>query len=341
MRPVSIFNLTAALGSIALVAACAGYSSTPNMVVPSLSTALRTREHGSPLGTCSNGRRRARLGQNPITKPAAGAHAPYLYVLDECGPRVDVLAKSSYREAGSITAGLSLPGDDVFLDSKGNLYVANAGNANVVEYAANNWSAPIFTYSANIGDPVAVTTDAHGNVYEADVGNGYINEYYQQQNGATVTSCQPTSDGAPYGVAVDSNNDVFASVLSYSSGGELVEYPGGLNYCQSLVVLPLPGVGRQGLALDKNANLLLANGTSVYVVDAPNYSTVSRTIGTGFSCASNVRLNKTNTLAFVTDSCNDTVTVVNYASGTNVAVLGSGNGLSQPAAAVEQPNAVY
>jgi len=76
-------------------------------------------------------------------------------------------------------------------------------------------------------------------------------------------------------------------------------------------------------------------------VQSPNYNTVSRTIGSGLSCAQNVRLNEANTLAFVTDVCNNTVTVVNYGGGSNTRVLGAGNGLTRPVAAVEDPNAVY
>jgi hypothetical protein len=57
--------------------------------------------------------------------------------------------------------------------------------------------------------------------------------------------------------------------------------------------------------------------------------------------AAAIFLNKANKLPFVTDTCNFTVTIVNYLQGTNVTVLGTGNGLSEPEAAVEHPNAVY
>ncbi|MBV9233290.1 MAG: hypothetical protein JO030_04550, partial [Candidatus Eremiobacteraeota bacterium] len=88
-------------------------------------------------------------------------------------------------------------------------------------------------------------------------------------------------------------------------------------------------------------NLLLPNGGTVEIVDAPSYNAINATIGSGFSCAQNVRLTRGNYLAFVTDVCKDTVTAVKYKTGANVIVLGTAYGISQPFAAVEQPNAVY
>ncbi|HZV77398.1 MAG TPA: hypothetical protein VFF63_06555 [Candidatus Babeliales bacterium] len=278
---------------------------------------------------------------------AKSAGSAYLYVADTCEPAIDVLQSKTYYEVGSITNGMSNPGG-VFADAKGNLYVFNIGSGglgsgNVTEYAPNDWSEPIFTYNADIYDPTAVTVDAHGNVYAGVYGNpsgSSINEYYQQQN--VAASCSTGSQNAT-GLAVDGQNDVFAA-LSNSNGSafELVEYVGGLNGCGQ-TALPLPSADMNGgnIALDKNGNLLIPNGASVEVVDAPGYSTVNTTIGTGFGCANNVTLNKANTLAFVTDICNDTVTVVNYPGGANAAVLETGNGIFDPVAAVEHPNAVY
>jgi len=342
MRIAFASTLTAGIAAIALLTACAGNSTGSTSLVPGSpalpGAALHSRERGSPLGTCTEARRlRAGVAHSQSAKPAA--RSPLLYVADVCEPSIDVLRGGTYYELGSITSEVSDP-VDVFADSKGNLYAANSigpnfSNGYITEYAADNWSSPSFTYNVNVAYPFAVTADANGNVYEGDE-NGYINEYYQEQNVATVASCQPVSNGRIYGVAVDSENDVFATGAT-----ELFEYPGGLNKCPSPTVLPLPStdVG-QGIAVDKNANLLIANGKSVEVVDAPSYSTVNATIG-GFSCAVNVRLNKANTLAFVTDTCSETVTLVNYPSLTIAGVLGTGNGLIYPSAAVEHPNAVY
>jgi hypothetical protein len=347
MRPVSIFALAATAGSFALLAACAGNSPAQSGLLPGssapLGTALQSSERGRPLGTCTDVRRvGARNARGRATKAARGISTPYLYVVDSCGPAIDVLRSSDYSIAGSITDGLNYP-VDAFLDSHKNLFVANYGGETVTEYAPGDWSAPVFTYSANMGIPLVVTTDASGDVYEGDY-NGYINEYYPGRNSPTIASCLPTAggDNDVYGLAVDGRGDVFARIFSYKSElPEIVEYPGGLNNCASPTVLTALSPGGGGIAVDKNDNLIIGASSTVQVLDAPNYNAVSATIGSGFACATNVRLNKANDLAFVTDTCNDTVTVVNYPSGTNAAVLGTGNGISKPYAAVEAPNAVY
>jgi hypothetical protein len=342
MRPVSIIALTAALGSTGLLAACAGGSPAPTSVLPSSSSPLGTARYGrgggaSRLSTCITVRRhRARMARGGSPRPAT-LPQPYVYIADDCGPIIDVDQRGNYDELGFITTGVSSP-YDAFVDSKGNLYVANVSGPSITEYAPGNWSAPNFTYNVNMTYPDAVTADVHGNVYEGDE-LGVINEYHQNDN-VSIASCSLPSSSV-YSVAVDGHNDVFAAVFDgFTETLEIVEYPGGLNNCDSLTVLPVPSAG-SGIALDKNANLLIAAGGEVEVVDAPSYNTLNATIGSGFSGANNVRLNKNNTLAFVTDVSNETVTVVNYPSGTNRIVLGSGNGLSDPVAAVEAPNAVY
>jgi hypothetical protein len=321
MRVLSPFASAAAAGSIALLAACAANLQAPTVVVPA-----------APHRTAS---------------PTWGPN--YLYIADITGPNtppvINVLRKQTYSQVRTVSLPLGDSPIDLFLDSNKNLYVAihnGPSGPNVTEYAPGQWNAPIFTYNANMQLPLAVTTDANGNVYEGD-NSGYINEY-QQGNNVPIASCLLPASVAPFGVAVDRHGDVFATTEAiYGSPSEqLVEYPGGLNGCESPTVLPLPqaDVGT-GIAVDKHANLLIANSGSVEVVDAPTYGTVNRTIGSGFSCAGNVRLNEGNTQALVTDGCNVTVTVVSYPSGTNTAVLGTGNGLTGPQAAVESPNAVY
>jgi hypothetical protein len=350
MRYISSSTLAAALGSIGLLTACAGGSPPPTSLVPSSSFPAGALHYGrnrgsTPFATCNDqrGLRMRTTNAGPIVKSAAIAQR-YVYVADLCVSTVDVLHAGNYNELGSITNELYLP-NDAFVDSKGDLYVANFGD--VTEYASGNWSSPSFTYSANMNIPSAVTADTHGNVYEADNGNesANINEYYQNRN-VSIASCNPINNGDQgyiNGIAVDSHNDVFATVYDLTAGtGKLVEFVGGLNNCGSLTVLPLPAAyAGDGIALDNSANLVIADGTQVDVVDAPSYNTVNATLATGFSGASNIHLNKSNKLAFITDIFNDTVTVVRYPSGAIVAVLGTGNGLSQPRAAVEQPNAVY
>lgn len=350
MRAVSTIASAVALGSISLLAACSSNSSAWAPFAPGASptggAVPHASKNGSPLATCTLVRHlRGRAAGSRDAKPLAAT--PYLYVADDCEPAIDVLHAKTYAELGHIYSDVSSSVADVTLDSKGNLYATNSTgfgseNGNITEYAPGNWGEASFVYNANISAPTAVAVDTRGNVYEADE-DGFINEYSQAQN-ISIASCSLELGGA-FGVAVDSSNDVFVSARIFGLPSELVEWPGGLNDCQDQTVLALPGgaVGG-GMAVDRGGNLLIANSAEqdVEVVDASSgYSSVDHTIGSNFVCPDTVRLNKANTLVFVTDSCADTVTVVNYPSGTNAIVLGTDYGISEPRGAVEQPNAVY
>jgi hypothetical protein len=268
--------------------------------------------------------------------PAQPSHAkqPHdLYILSRSQSVVYMLHDVNYRDLGVITNGVSGP-SDAFVDKKGNLYVANSNN--VAEYAPGATS-PTFYYSAGMSSPVSVAVDAHGNVFEGDT-NGNINEYFQGYN-AVAASCFIYEVAAPTGLAVDSTGDVFFNASDAGYFNSLIEFYGGLAGCHSSGYLAGSGMGVEGLAVDSKNNLLVAAGNVVNVVPPP-YASVSGTIGSGFNGASDVKLNKANTLAFVTDTTNHTVTVVSYPGGSNITVLGASNGLVAPYAAVEAPNSV-
>jgi hypothetical protein len=268
---------------------------------------------------------------------------PYLYVADVGAASsgyqqgvIDVLHAGYYGEIGLIKGGVDYP-NDVFLDKRGDLYVANDGGPDITEYTPGNWDYPVFTYSLDMNDPISVAVDIRGNVYESDVSPGYVNEYYPGRN-RLIAHCRMPGGLYSEGVAVDSGNDVFT--IAFGSGGETVyEYKGGLSGCKATALSI--SVLAQAVAVDKNSNLVLAGDGEVAIVDAPYYNTVNTTIGSGFKCPFSVHLNKTNALAFVSDPCNGTVTVVNYVTGVNEVVLGNDYGVEKAYAAVEQPNAVY
>jgi hypothetical protein len=268
-----------------------------------------------------------------IARAGASDYSHDLYVADTGTNGIHLFHGRKYRSVGSITKGIDYP-VDVFLDSHSNLYVANLNAANVVEYAPGNTAFPVFTYTADMLYPSAVTTDQKGHLFEGEQ-TGTINEYDVDAN-STIAVCTPSSGFQITGLGVDRLDDVFAAITDTG----IVEYTGGLQPSCSEKSLPV-AINPRGIALDNNGNLVVAAGAAVDVIDAPSYDRVTSTIGSGFSCAANVRLNKANTLAFVSDLCNNTVTVVRYPSGTNVTVLGGANGLVNPSAAVDWPNAVY
>lgn len=260
-----------------------------------------------------------------------------LYVADNGTGAIDVLRNKSYRDIGVISYGIDQP-VDLFLDRKGNLYVANYSGGNISEYAPGNLGAPNFVYSKNMVNPKGVTTDAHGNVFEADA-NGTVNEYFQGSKGLIASCSAPYGIQSLNGIAVDSSGDVFVDSQFSGVYTAIEEYPGGLKGCNAQVRDGVGALGH-GFALDQNNNLLVAAGGQVLKFSSPYYSPAG-SIGSGFSNAVSVTLNKKNTIAFVADSANGTVTLVSYPDGTNLMVLGTQNGLADPVAAVDWPNAVY
>jgi hypothetical protein len=267
-------------------------------------------------------------------RPARRRNAHDLYVTDQTSNAVDIIDDRNYRDVGSITTGISTPGG-VFLDKRGNVYVANSGGGTVTEYPPGQTS-PSVTYSAGMVYPAKVTVDSHGDVFETDV-DGNVREYFQGIN-TVIAQCQPFPNQLD-GVAVDSSGDVFVAYYT-GSVGNIVEYAGGLHGCNATTLgisLSYPA----GIALDNNRNLIACDPFNHEVdVIAPPYTSVTRTIG-GWAFPWGVTLNKSNTRLFVTDIVAATVTIVDYATGANLRVLGSANGIGQPEDAVEEPNAVY
>jgi|SRR5580698_1382005 hypothetical protein len=276
-----------------------------------------------------------------------GFHSRNLYVA-QISPtsQIDILRNKTYSEAGTITSGINHP-LAIDVDRKGRIYVANDGGSSggsIEEFAPNNLTSPVFVYTEGVFEPTGVAVDAHGTVYEA--GNTNIEEFYQGSN-TPIVQCQVSANAEVFGIAVDSSGDVFSTVMEFGTTGvrtAIVEFFGGLGYgrsaCQSVVVVDIvPGYG-YGIVLDKNQNLLMAAADQIDILKPP-YTSVSGTIGSGFQGAFDVHINKKNDLVFVTDNLSATVTVFSYPSGGTVTVLGTGNGIGRPFAAVDAPDAVY
>lgn len=263
-----------------------------------------------------------------------------LYVLNSAANTVQIFTNTYYRQLGVITSGISGP-KAMTIDRRGNLYVTNqtSSSGNVAEYAPRATS-PSFTYNAS--QPQGVAVDRHGNVFVADYGAsglGLINQYAQGVK-SPIASCIAAQN--VYGVAVDGSGNVFASVWFGDNAASIIEFSGGLKNCSSTLLISFgnANIPPPSLALDANDNLIFPWGSTVYVIDPP-YSAVTTTIGSGFSSPSSVSLNKKNKLLFVSDTGTNTVTVINYTTGTTVTQLGLPNGISQANGVVDAPNAVF
>lgn len=268
---------------------------------------------------------------------------PELYVSDEGAvggpsPRIDILQNKTYNDIGEVSQGIVTPIGN-FLDRHGNLYVADQDAVNVKEYAPGAES-PTFTYNAGMISPEDVSVDRNGNVFEADSpsngSDGFVDEYAQGSN--TVIHTCDTGFRYVTGVAVDRKGDVFVDVSS-----QLIDFKGGLSGC-SVKLLALLNSGG-GMALDKNNNIIVADeGNATVDVIAPPYQTITTMLGSGYTTPLSVRINRANTLAFVSNlgfEFRGEVFVLEYPSGTLVTWLDSNNGVYAPFSAVDGPNAVH
>lgn len=272
------------------------------------------------------------LAPNSKGRPLTYAGVRALYVVDAGPGTIDILKNKGYRELGAILDGFAV---DVSLDTRGNLYATNENVPNIAEYAPNATS-PFFTYTAGMISPSVAAVDAHGNVFDGDYNgsSGYVSQYYQGVDSVLYSCTLPVSGTTVRGVAVDSSNDVFVT-----DGYNIYEYVGGLRGCNA-TTLGVSGTFA-GISVDKSGNLVVCTEGGVVDVIDPPYTSVTRTIGSGFNYTVKVSLSKDNTHAFVTDTGNHAVVVVNYQTGANVTTLGGGNGLVSPFAAVDGPDAVY
>ena len=280
---------------------------------------------------CSPGARYANATSDRVNANKKAKAPGSLFVSNDNPDEILVLANKSWTENGSITSGATDP-DGSWSDKHG-LYVANFNNANIVQYDKKR--SLIFTYSSGMVNPVTLTTDSHGNVYEADF-SGFINEYHQGSNTVAAT-CSP--GGLVEGVAVDKSGDVFVDY--FTGSGVIAEYKGGLSGCSETVLgatVSFPG----GMVLDKNDDLVICDqtGDAVDIVKAP-YSSISGTLGSGYSEPFHVSINKKNNQAYITDTGSAlTIDVVTYPGGSRQATLGSSDGVTAPYGAVDGSNYV-
>jgi hypothetical protein len=246
----------------------------------------------------------------------------------------------TWSKIGAITNGINSPASS-WADKAGNLYVANQGiSNNVTEYDPSG--NLIFTYSAGLSEPVAVTTDKFGEVFVINgTANGSapktVTEYPQSSN--LSFSCTLPGGNAGYGVAVDKGGDVFVTL---ADAHQIIEYPRGLfrSNCTA-TVLPV-SVLAIGIAIDPVGNLVvcLVSAGTVSMI-APPYTSITGTLATGLAQPWMITINRTGTQAYVVDSANRTLSlqVFTYPSGSITATLSANVGI-EPLTGVADPNFV-
>jgi DNA-binding beta-propeller fold protein YncE len=326
VRTLSFLTTTLVGIAVTVVAGCTSESESPISQTPSSGVAPAQVRSLTDLT-----RKASPLSVNPNKYKGLED----LYVTRFGADEVEILSNKTYKQVGTISSGLDTAQGD-FLDTAGNLYVADNEAGDIQEYEAGGTS-PSFTYNRSMVDPNGVSVDAHGNVYDADFTGSFVNEYPQKHN-TVVHSCSP--GGEVEGVAIDENNDVFVAYqLVPPQPGMIAEYKGGLGGChETKLSVTLKYAG--GMVLDQHDNIIVCDqeGPTVDVIDPP-YSHVTKTLGVGFEDPYHVTLSKANELVFVADVEKEAVYVLEYPSGILVRKLRRPNFI--PGGAVDGPNAVY
>jgi hypothetical protein len=336
MKSASILTAAVASSALVLFAGCAGSSpSNSASVLPQSRSAARgvILRTGVDTRFAGPGAVLSRLAEPPRRHRRSKVEKD-LFVSDE-GPTVFELKNGSYAEVGTITNGIN-DSDGVWVDKKGNVYVANVDGKNVTEYKKGH-GAPICTYSSGLVDPINVTTDNAGNVYVVDFNDfnnpGHIDKFAQCSNSVAT---QYNVDEGPEGVAVDASGDIFVSYFG-AQGGNFEEFVGGSTTATPLgASVTSPG----GLVLDKNGVLIADDQAGTIDLIAPPYSTTT-VFASGLSGPFHDSLNKAETLLFNANHGSGTVSVYSYPSGTLVTTITSANGIDGAEGVGESPDAVF
>lgn len=319
------FTTALAVAAVVLSAGCSGGSQSSNVGASTIPPAAHPLPaHMLPSGNDSRYAGPARLiSQLIVPPPRHHRRIEKEFFISDTGSNVFVFKNSTYTKVGDITSGVTAS-DGVWVDKKGNVYVANV-SSNVVEYKKGAGS-PICTYSASLTDPINETTDSAGNVYVADFLGGAVREYAQCSN--TVKATFSVSN--PEGVAVDSKGDVF---IAFSSGFE--EFTNGIG-----TVLGATVSSTAGLIIDKNANLIADDqGGSIDLIKPP-YTTATVLVS-GLSDPFHCSLNAAENLLFNANSGSKTVTVYSYPSMSLVKTITTSDGIDAAEGVGESPDAVF
>jgi len=268
-RLLSSCNAGAALCVTIALAGCAQGGSTQQTPLPQAWGAvskLNICNPGAPRASLLEGaNNRAPFQQRPLQKhPRA-----MLYVLVE-NPAGEgsVVVYDAYAKNPKVIRTVDNLGTNpssLWTDASGDVYVGisgqNAQSSFVSVYAPKMTGKPIRTYNNGIGLPFGGTVDAKGRMYVSDGGlagktEGGIAIF---PAGKLTPSQIKTNDVyVPHGIAVDDKRDIFVAQI-YGSSTFVVEFPHNAYQGTTLPLNDLQGAFLQGLVLDANRDIVVAD----------------------------------------------------------------------------------
>jgi hypothetical protein len=195
---------------------------------------------------------------------------------------VDVLTMNG-QQVGQIANGLVEP-EGLFVDTKGNLWVANATNVQI--YPRGSLS-PSKTLTDSVGDPLDVTVCPDGTAYVADLYDNSSSNHSSIQvyaHGSTTPTgnLDYTADFRNPFLTCDTAGNVFVALLTGESVGDgaVIEFPHGKSKgAKDLgIVLQSPG----GIKPDNAGNLLVTDLIAHTITEyTENGSPTGQSIATG------------------------------------------------------------
>ena len=243
-------------------------------------TGMTTPEFSITGGTCTTGSAYAALSsctENLNFTPAAvGSTSARLLMLDA---ESNILASILLHGTGLGADAQAAPGVEstigstlktptqVTTDALGNVYVADPGLKEVVEYAAgSSTAAPIGTGSVTLAAPTGVAVDGAGDVFIADSGNVYEVPFGPSGLNASGIVALQRGLGSNLSLAADGLGDLYVADPSNrrvarvagigdSSSGALV---------QSTTMLTSGFTAPSAVAVDSNNNLFVSDGTNLF-----------------------------------------------------------------------------
>jgi sugar lactone lactonase YvrE len=184
------------------------------------------------------------------------------------------------------------------VDIHENVYVADTGNAAIVEIPSNpvlGGATPMFQYAGapTFVNPVGVAVDPKGNIYVADTGNPFQQVVEIPPGGGDMHTLLPLGSAltpiggqnitTPNGVAVDSAGNVY---ISDSGANVIWEAPAAGPPNGNPFILNFTGLSSPaGLALDSNGNLYVADSGNKQILysarqnPSVSFGTVPQSLG--------------------------------------------------------------
>jgi len=196
------------------------------------------------------GARASQLAANRSVRPAAAM--PFAYVGDNRDSFIAVFDGAG-RLIGKITDGLKYPAG-IFVDRKHNVWVANEGRSNVLEFArgSNEPTVTLRDGASNAPEDVAVCRD--GAIFVANIVGGLAKYVGRKHRAAGALEY----GGAAFtNVMCDPSGNVAATAVVGTSGNVIV-FPHGQQYgAHSLPIFSAGNLG--GIKPDKAGNILVSD----------------------------------------------------------------------------------